>query len=320
MEVRAASRRLLNEMQLARRDGQLERLMNPRCPADTIAIAGWSMFCRIAGDDMHARRLFSRLSQRHPDALNRLDRNEHPEGQPPLCGLDPWRMSADDTAGWALLLLSESGRCKDRNRTFNSRLGTALSCSPMGPSVNGRADARVLQRLIDHWLRIPAERHAQRDRLLIAMRYGCHAAAAELCGQVLNDRTAAPSTEVTALLAAGALHRSDLELQAMARLHDSRTAHVWQLIASRKVKIRTQVRDVALAVLLHHRGIDPRQAGYRDLQADPSLIYRDHSLGFPDTSARREAQATSVNLLASAGGLDLAATFGNSNAVPNSRE
>ncbi|MGI9472136.1 MAG: hypothetical protein ACR2NZ_11415 [Rubripirellula sp.] len=298
MEVRVASRRLLDEIELARRDQQLEKLLNPRCPASSIDIAGWSMFSRIAGEDMDARRFFKRLPQRHQDTLAMLDQDGC-QGERPsaMRHFDPWRMTADDTAGWALLLLSETDSCEEKTTRFNFRLGTALSSSPMGPSVADRTDARVLKRLIDHWLRDHEQRNAQRDRLLIAMRYGCFETATEICAHVLQDRTAPASTEVTALLAASALGRSDLERQAMARLHDSRTAHVWQLIASRKVKIRTQVRDVALALLLHQRGIDPRQVGYRDLQADPTLVFRDHSLGFPDRDARVATQAAAAKLL-----------------------
>ena len=78
--------------------------------------------------------------------------------------------------------------------------------------------------------------------------------------------------------------------RAKARLEDDRVAHGWQMIPSQKTRIRTEVRDVALAVLLHHHGVDPRSVGFEQLQADPLLLYRDHSLGFADQAARSDCR------------------------------
>lgn len=305
-ERREACQRILEEISIARCDQQLRRLLNPRCRPDSIKISGWDLFRGIAGDDIEARKFFARLFEHHSDTLHRLHSMRDSQPRESLLGkLDPWRLPAEDSAAWALLLLAESERCKFKSQPFNSRLGTALSCSPMGPTVNRCSESRVLRRLIAHWIQIHEQRHAQRDRLLIAMRYGCDDVAVEICSRILDDRSATPATEVTALLAAAALRRNDLELQARLRLQDSRTAHVWQQVTSRKVKIRTQVKDVALAVLMYHHGLDPRQAGYRDLQADPSFVYRDHSLGFPNPDARLAAQKEAVSLLAAIGVADL---------------
>ena len=306
VEVRLTARQLLDKIALAKRDQQLARLMNPRCVATTISISGWHRFSNLAGDDMDARRFFSKFSEKHQDTLAILDRRGwKKEPSKKFLDLDPWRLSADDASGWALLLLWEVESYDRRAGQSSSRLGTALSSAPMGPRLSIPTDARVLNRLIEHWLRAH-ETHSLRESLLIAMRYRCHAIAREICAKILDERSSPASTEVTALLAAAALGRSDIENQAKDRLNDSRTAHVWQLIASRRVKIRTQVRDVAMAVLLHQRGIDPREAGYRDLQADQTLLFRDHSLGFPDSKTRQASQVASRKLLATSEGAEAA--------------
>jgi hypothetical protein len=211
--------------------------------------------------------------------------------------LDPFRLPADDTGGWAMLLLVDIQSANHTKANLGSRIAMALSNSAMGPKIAGKRDAEVVRRFIDRWARAEDRGRAVRQRLLVAMRYDCHATAAQLCDQILADVSASPSTQVTGLLCGLALGRTDLETQARRRLDDDRTAHVWQLIASRKTKIRTQVRDVALAVLLHHHGIDPRQAGFEELQADPVLVFRDHSLGFPSEITRRESYLAAMSLL-----------------------
>ncbi|MFK8115422.1 MAG: hypothetical protein AB8B91_24710, partial [Rubripirellula sp.] len=135
------------------------------------------------------------------------------------------------------------------------------------------------------------------ERLLASMRYQCRVLVSELCDGVFQDPQSPAATQVTALLCAAAIGRNDIELQARNKLQDERTAHVWQLIAARKTKIRTQVRDVALALLLQHHGIDPRKAGFTELQADPLLVFRDHSLGFADEEARQRALTEAFRLL-----------------------
>jgi hypothetical protein len=100
-----------------------------------------------------------------------------------------------------------------------------------------------------------------------------------------------------ALLCASTLGRPHLERLLVERVSDNRTAHVWQLIASRKIKIRTQVSDVAVALMLHQQGIDPRNAGFAELQADPFVVFREHSLGFSSESERRNAYVKAQKLL-----------------------
>ncbi len=165
----------------------------------------------------------------------------------------------------------------------------SLSHSGLGPSRAAGGDMLVIQRLVDQWIVVHPNVGSVRDRLLVAMRYQCQSRAAELSQRTLADNTAGASALATAMLCANVLGQDDLRQQLIARLDDDRTAHIWQLIASRKTKIRTQVRDVALALLLHDRGIDPRHVGFIELQADPLLLFRDHSLGFADDPSREAA-------------------------------
>ena len=61
IEVRIAAAETLREIEQIRRDAQTDRLLNPRCDAATIQLAGWQRFAKLAGDDMAARRIFASL-------------------------------------------------------------------------------------------------------------------------------------------------------------------------------------------------------------------------------------------------------------------
>ncbi len=123
------------------------------------------------------------------------------------------------------------------------------------------------------------------------MRYQCDSLARQLANQTLADDSATAAAQATAMLCASVLGDDDLSAYLRPRLDDARIAHEWQLIPSRKTKIRTQIRDVAMALLLHQQGIDPRQVGFVELQADELMLYRDHSLGFADDKQRAAAHA-----------------------------
>lgn len=295
LEVRIAVTEIHREIEQARLDRQLACLLNPHCKADSLSLPGWSGFMRLAGADMASRRLYASLYDRSPRTLRDLGNGLSGKSAARLISrLDPYRLPPQDVVGWSLLLVLDIEGPHVAVPHLTSRLGLALGNSAMGPNTNHH----VVRRLIDRWVRTHAGDCPVRERLLIAMRYGCHDLAAELCEQTFSDPTASPSALVTALLSACTLGCSDLETHVRGRLHDSRTAHVWQLIASRKTKIRTQVRDVALALLLHQHGIDPRTAGFEELQADPLVLYRDHSLGFPNEVSRQASFARAKQLIA----------------------
>ncbi len=300
LEVRIAVGEVNREIEQIRLDRQLACLLNPRCDTGFLCLPGWDCFSKLAGNEMAARRLYALTFARYPNELHELEVGFSETSTVRLAGkIDPDRLPREDTVGWTVLLLTDIEGPKIPVPNLTSRLAMALSNSAMGPKTSGEPYANVLERLVDRWVRVHRDNCATRERLLIAMRYGCNDLAAELCEQIFSDPSASPSTQVTALLSATTLGRSDIESQTRCRLDDDRTAHVWQLIASRKTKIRTQVRDVALALLLHHHGVDPRLAGFDELQADPLLLFCDHSLGFPDETSRRKSFETAMRLIPS---------------------
>ena len=62
---------------------------------------------------------------------------------------------------------------------------------------------------------------------------------------------------------------------------------------------------MARVILLHHKGVDPRLAGHHMLQADRLLVFRDHSLGFPDQKSREASWQISEEWLQSDVGDDV---------------
>jgi len=295
MEVRHRARSILQKLERQSFDEQLLRLADPHCAADSISLPGWKCYFPIAGQDSAARLVFERLSHRFPTTLRAIHE------QKALVGFDsdfdPYRISSEDVDRWIIVLLSDQAAATRGASDLSHRIINALCSSGLGPRSSTTNDTIILRRLVTGW--VMAHRHiaTPREHLLIAMRYQAYGLANEICERVLSNHQASPSSQVVSLLVAQTLQRSDLDAHLRRRLDDDRTAHVWQLIASRQTRIRTQIRDVALALLLHRQGIDPREVGFTELQADPLLVFRDHSLGFASDESREAAYAKSQHLL-----------------------
>ncbi|QDT04071.1 hypothetical protein K227x_24570 [Rubripirellula lacrimiformis] len=293
VEIRLAADELLRQIEQSKLDRQIDQLKNPRTPAAKIDLPGWDRFSRLMGDDDVARQLFATIAAEHPRLLGDRAAVTEMVSQWTSPRWDPYRMSPQDHVRWSLLLwldIEDAGRGQNR---LSSRIGMSLSHAPMGPdpcTIEGSA----IQRLISRWIQSEGHTPTARNNLVIAMRYRCHDQAHWLSEQMLESPALSASATVTAMLTTSVLGHPQLHQHLVNRVGDQRTAHVWQTVHAGKNKIRTQVRDVAIALMLYHQGLDPRDFGFRELEADPLLIFRDQSLGFASESDRSDCHRAAL--------------------------
>ncbi|WP_146512953.1 hypothetical protein [Rubripirellula amarantea] len=304
IEVRLATQAIIREAEQARQDEQLLQFINPRVPVAQLATPGWNQFASCAGTDLHARRSYAAILKKYPFLFRAMPLGTSDNETT----LDPYRLGVEDQDRWIILLTEQiiANRMPESNSRVvaqSKRIATALTNTALGPDTSlakstHQSSAIVIQRLIGVWLNEskPAQ-HCDRTRLLVATRYHCDNEAGEIASSVLADPSSSPSAVVTAMLVASKLNRSDFHFDFSSFTADTRTAHVWQMIADRKVKIRTQVRDVAMALRLHHHHFDPRQFGFEHLEADPLVGFRDYSLGFTDDVSRHAAHQRAAEAL-----------------------
>ncbi|MEM1069973.1 MAG: hypothetical protein AAGI63_13820 [Planctomycetota bacterium] len=288
LEVRLSAIALLDQINSHQIDTNLTRLRDPRFPVDSIQIDGWDAFAKLAGDDMLARQFYVRVYERKSDASQVARVRD---------GRQPAKLTRDDRVGWVMALWFDMQEIQG-NPTARSKLGVLLSQPTLGPELSKHPHSAILSRMIAVWLKTtPTTAVSVSQKLRIALRYDQRVIANQLIEEILADERAWPESRMTALLAACVLEHRDTKQLAHGWLEDRRTGCVWNLIANEKKRIRTQVCDVAMVVLLQTRGVDPRAAGFDYLEADPILIFRDHSLGFPDEKTRELAHLRATELL-----------------------
>ncbi|MEE2937118.1 MAG: hypothetical protein VYA84_14125 [Planctomycetota bacterium] len=306
VEVRLAATDLLKRFRFHHMESQLNQLRDPRISSDSIDIDQWGSFSLRGGADMLSRNFFAKLYLQFPSLLRTPISVFH---------RDPAKLQRNDSTGWAMLIWMDL----DANtRQWNSknhasaryqigvpnqpngqkRLGLLLSQSARGPILDLKNHSVVLSRMIGAWINnTPTATSPNHQKLRIALRYNHIDLACGLIDQIFSDPHACPRSRIAALLAAHSINHQDTVRYAMTSLKDERNASGWTLVRPPNHRIRTQVRDVGLAVLLQTRGMDPRSAGFDYLEADPILVFKSQSLGFPDQASRQAAQGKGKNLL-----------------------
>lgn len=306
MEVRLAATDLLKRFRFQRMESQLNQLRDPRISSDSIDIDQWGSFSLRGGDDMLSRNFFAKLYLQFPSLLQTPTSSFH---------RDPSKLRRNDSTGWAMLIwmdLETTTRHWDPKNHASApyqigvpnqpngqkHLGLFLSQSARGPILDLKNHSVVVSRMIGAWINnTPTTTSPNHQKLRIALRYNQIDLAYRLIDQIFFDPHACPRSRTAALLAAHVIDHQDTVRYAMISLKDRRNASDWTLVRAPNHRIRTQVRDVGLAVLLQTRGMDPRSAGFEYLEADPILIFKSQSLGFPDQASRQAAQDKGENLL-----------------------
>ncbi len=306
MEVRLAATDLLKRFRFHCMESQLNQLRDPRISSDSIDIDQWGSFSLRAGNDMLSRNFFAKLYLQFPSLLRTPISSFH---------RDPSKLRRNDSTGWAMLIwmdLDTTTRHWDTKNHASARykigmpnqpnrqkhLGLLLSQLARGPILDLKDHSVVVSRMIGAWINnTPSTTSPNHQKLRIALRYNQIDLTYRLIDHIFSDPHACPRSRTAALLAAHVIDHQDTVRYAMISLKDGRNASGLTLVRAPNHRIRTQVRDVGLAVLLQTRGIDPRSAGFTYLEADPILIFKSQSLGFRDQASRQAAQDKGENLL-----------------------
>ena len=319
LDVRSQAKLIVRKIHDEDVERTLQRLLAPdgENDGDALRLPMWTSLSTYLGDDRNARRIYGELSNRYRESMTALSGDQQCHYRlPSPSRLDPQKLDRSELLGWMMVLLVDlsvdqapllastesSQHLKSKplpalNQTtryasLSTRLAATLNHPKRCPDLvlEGKAygdlEREALRRLISAWVSSDHRLVCPQDRLAIAMRYDCLEQARELCTAVLSRQSSEPRSVAMALLAAATLDHPELTDYLDKFAFDRRVAHHFQLVGIPAVFVNTQVRDVVLALRLRQHGLDPRDAGFVQLQADPTYVYRPISLGFSCDSQR----------------------------------
>lgn len=249
--------------------------------------AGWKQVRELIGDSPPSRELFDQMCLADPDLWYALAETPRPaetifeERRLRLREL----LKDQGTRGWegALANLLYFG-VRVKRQLPQQELPRIDDLLNTGRTQQALADYEPLRRLWVEWTKATNTDGPRFDRLLVALRER-RPEALEIAREMLGDERTPVKQRQYALLALVRSDRPDDDRWIDAALQDASSLDV-AFIKGRVVK--SELRDVALAVRIVRRGRNPVDFGFVDARADAGMVYSPSSLGFRG-SAERDA-------------------------------
>jgi hypothetical protein len=154
-----------------------------------------------------------------------------------------------------------------------------------GRSQQAIADIEPLRGLLDEWTSVTRTDGPAFDRLLVALR-DRHPQAVEIAREILSDRETPAKQRQYALLALASSNSPEDDKLINDALNDSSPLDI---LFTKGLVIKSQLRDVALAVRIARNGQDPAEFGFNYLRPNECTTYSPSSLGFRDSAERNAA-------------------------------
>ncbi|HVX12115.1 MAG TPA: hypothetical protein VHC22_13120 [Pirellulales bacterium] len=279
---------------------RLSDFLADKTPDNDHGLGGWNRFRALAGPDLApaARRLFADMHWAERELLEVVDRRPAQAG--PLLDARCRQVESDHQNGnadrntplslgsMAAVLFAASNPdvpvsataanciCNLGNHTT---LGAVLAARPSGP---------IFQRLLAAWVARPFERESvvSYRNLLLAMQFGLKDAV-PVALALIQPPGGQPNLEQYAILAIGKLGNAEHVSALSPLLHDERPIGVPDRNGHES---DTQVRDVALATMIHLAGQPLADFGFSHAKRNSSILFNTNTLGFNNAAARDEAQ------------------------------
>ncbi len=299
-ETRAAARRLVALIDRTEFSRRLSAFANDTDGKLGATLPGWETFTELVGDDARARALFVEMQRAEAPLLakvfGQLDERRDNSWEDRLERLMSGRVVVDRRHGPPLgscatmLLLGTLPKPQPSVRS-SVHLARLAEFPAIRDAIQGGQPDDAVRRLVSAWII-----HCPNDdddvlmrRLPLASTYGL-ADTLPLALAVASDPeylTTRPSTRVTAILTVGKLggpeHVDDLE-----PLLEDDTDCLTARTTTRQFA-RIQIRDVALAVMLHLTGQNLQQYGYPAVRRHVRTLFTPSTLYFASEAQRDTA-------------------------------
>lgn len=292
-EIRWQCRRLWSEVE----ERYLQEFVAAWDASRACGLAEWPRYRKLLGESKEARELFAAMHRAEPELLVALSRQSgEGAGKDGDAGsnwlevvigrrstrLEKGARAGEDPAvatGAAAALLYAG---LNAGRTISPEGNTALAIVLESTNLKSAMEkSEPLRRLVAAWV----ERNPLVNGLSPAIRFQSPKAL-ENVGRILQDPAAPASGKQDALLfLAKGGQAGDRSL--MLPLLDDPTVIDTYFFNGRDIEL--QVRDVALAAVIHLAGQDPQAFGFADRKLDPARLYAPLSLGFEDETKRTAA-------------------------------
>jgi hypothetical protein len=264
---------------------------------ESYELPGWTRFSKEVGDGLEARRLFVEMQQAEPHLLQALERS--PEKvvetladrveeiqQTARGGQKPQAVSLGTIA--TLLFISNQDRGESVALAVQN-VSALYRQEGFVAAMQSGSQRDILRKMLATWIE-----HARSwdgfHALLLAMQYDIPEGLAP-AQRLLESDAGDPNQSVYRGFALQTFARfgDESHIPIVEPFLEDASSYGGTLAISDKAKFQTQVRDIALATLVHLAKQDPKKFGLNRWKTNPTQVFNTSSISFEDDAQRAEA-------------------------------
>lgn len=290
LEIRYRAHRLVSAIENQLQWRLLEEFLTNYDPELAHQLSGWSLYKELVGDDVAARQLFVNMYEAEPEIMSAIDR------APPALSLILERRSTElrsrpnrptinmavPAASTATLLLASLEPAAQATSQTSSLIGSQIKGSSFERAAAASTNPPIL-RLLSAWVSQATDVPAS-TRMMFGDKFDLKAAIAPALELI---RAQAHGSQLQYAVFTVARLGNAEHIPVLEGLLDNAT-----ILSERQrgddESFSCQVRDVALAALIHLVGKHPRDFGFTELRTNSNSVYALNTAGF-DSEERRDA-------------------------------
>ena len=260
-------------------------------------LAGWKRYRSLVGSSVAARRLFADMQRAERELLEAVDRSPAQSGglldarcqqlESATQGGDADRQPPLSLGAMAALVFTASNTDVPVSGHAGNCLNNFGNQTSLTQALHARPTSAIIRSLLGTWVSRPFEHEsvtAYRN-LLMAMQYNLKEAVPAALA-LIEPPGGPPHLEQYAVLAIGKLGGREHVPALVPLLKDERPIGVPDRTGRES---DTQVRDVALAAMIHLTGQKLADYGFVHAKSNTVILFNSNTLGFNDPTARSEA-------------------------------
>lgn len=298
LEVRLRARRLL--ALIVERDfaARLVAFLNDEDGTGDHQLPGWNRFRKALGDNPTNRRLFASMIRTEAHLLEALDSGSGLEVKfltrarelQPYSSFNSNGPRSAGTPSLATILFVASDKGSVVGSDAHQLIFSILQFQGTRDSLQGSPHRKVLEQMLDGWVNKTEKANPNSYySLMTCLSYDLEETGLRIARTHLISNATTPSMLQYAIMALGRFGAKDDQKLLQLQLQNTAVCHTWSNPQIKKGVIRTQVRDVALVMLLEMTGQDHKAYGFELLQRNPPTVFHGHTCGFVDEEKRDAA-------------------------------
>ena len=298
LEIRLRSRRLLAQVAEEEFEGRLAAFIADVNGTRDHDLPAWKRYRESIGNTRMARTLFVNMIREEMPLLQAFESGRKLEElfSERVKSLQPYsrinsngpRVASSQSLATLLFVVSQPELTVDQ--ITHQQIFSLLQYTGTQNVIKGSPYSKVLLGMLDGWVRkLDKQLPNAYYPLMIALNYDMKEAGFEIAKKYLGNNTTTSSAQQYDIMSIARFGTAgDIDLL-VPQLQNEAVCHTWSNPQIKKGVIKTQVRDVALVMMLEMTGQNQQEYGFTLLQRNPTTLFHGYTCGFVDESQRDKA-------------------------------